>query len=54
MNVETDVNDDWNEFKTVMATLTNLFIPVAKVRSHKRPKWVTSEIIRLIRKKKEG
>jgi hypothetical protein len=54
MNAETDVNEDWEEFKSVMATLIELFIPVAKVRSQKRPKWITSEIIRLLRKKKRA
>jgi hypothetical protein len=54
MNAETDVNEDWEEFKSVMATLVELFIPVAKGRSQKRPKWITSEIIRLLRKKKRA
>jgi hypothetical protein len=56
MNAETDINDDWNEFRTVpvMTTLVELFIPAAKLRSQKRPKWITSKIIRLFQKKKRA
>jgi hypothetical protein len=46
------VNEDWLEFKTVMLKMAEEFIPAAKSRSKNRPKWLTSEIIRLLRKKK--
>jgi hypothetical protein len=54
MDAESEINCDWTEFKTVMAKLVELFIPAARIRSQNRPKWITNEIIRLIRKKKRA
>jgi hypothetical protein len=50
--VNESVDEDWAEFKSILTYLTNEYIPVVKTRSKFRPKWLTVEIMRLIRKKK--
>jgi hypothetical protein len=42
------VTDDWNEFKNVINYLVENFIPVLKMRNKQHPKWLTTEIVRLI------
>jgi hypothetical protein len=46
------VDEDWIEFRNVTNYLVENFVPVLKMRNKQRPKWLTNEIVRLIRKKK--
>jgi hypothetical protein len=46
------VEEDWAEFRNILTQLTEEFIPAIKPRSKFRPKWLTAEIVKLIRKKK--
>jgi hypothetical protein len=51
-NLNGTVEQDWLEFKNVMAKLVAEFVPKQKILSKQRPKWLTAELLRLIRKKK--
>jgi hypothetical protein len=43
---------DWMEFKTVIERLVECFVPVRIARSKHRPKWLTADLVKLIRRKK--
>jgi hypothetical protein len=46
------VEEDWEEFKNVIATLVEKYVPVRKWCGKNRPKWLTADLLHLIRKKK--
>jgi hypothetical protein len=52
MNNETSIEDDWQEFKNAILATTMKNVPVFKMRTNIRPKWLSREIMKLIRQKK--
>jgi hypothetical protein len=54
MEEETDVDEDWQEFKETLLLATEKYVPVFKPRTNIRPKWLSRDIMKLIRQKKGG
>jgi hypothetical protein len=46
------VEADWAEFNNVITKMTECFVPVLRARSKHRPKWLTADILKMIRRKK--
>jgi hypothetical protein len=38
------VEQDWSEFKNIMARLVSEFVPVQRMVSKQRPKWLTADL----------
>jgi hypothetical protein len=49
---ETSVETDWQEFKNTLLSLTDTYVPQVRPRLNYRPKWLSREIVKLIRQKK--
>jgi hypothetical protein len=54
MDNETSIEDDWQEFKDAILATTMKNVPVFKTRTNMRPKWLSREIMKLIRQKKSN
>jgi hypothetical protein len=53
-NINMDVESDWNEIKVTLMELTENYVPKVLPRTNDRPKWLTSEIVRMVRQKKRA
>jgi hypothetical protein len=50
-NVTTEVEADWLEIKNTILYLTDKYVPQIRPRQNFRPKWLSKEIVKLIRQK---
>ena len=48
------VEEDWAHFRKILDAAVSRHVPVSTVRAENQPKWITREIIRLIRKKRRA
>jgi hypothetical protein len=51
-NANTDVETDWMEIKNTLLYLTEKYVPQIRPRQNFRPKWLSKDIVKLIRQKK--
>jgi hypothetical protein len=54
INGNTDIEGDWRELKDTLRMLTDKYVPVLKPRIDVRPRWLSRDIIKLIRQKKSA
>ena len=52
--LDTDVEDSWTTFKNILDLAVQKFVPCSTIRAAGQPKWLTREIIRLVRRKKRA
>jgi hypothetical protein len=52
--VDNDLEHNWDHFKSTLTYLYNTYCPLVPIRSVSRPKWLTRDILREIKKKKRA
>jgi hypothetical protein len=52
VNDNTELEEDWLELKNTLKEVTNKYVPLLKNRNDVRPRWLSKEIVKLIRQKK--
>ena len=48
------VEDAWTSFKKKLSNATQLFVPVSTIKPQSSPRWLTRDLIKLIRRKKRA
>jgi hypothetical protein len=53
LNNET-VEQDWSRFKEILDYCTDTFVPQKRILKNDKPKWLTRDLVKLIRRKKSS